>query len=133
MSVPRLHWVAEFACSALPEVKSELQETSFCSTCSNMAVLLKRHMQCSGKRNPIMVKMVPLGDNLLLQWMAPKSFKEPRVLDLNVNDYVDDAPSADEAAGKPSHFRAIPGFSAMDERTAGMQPAHVSWNTVAPG
>ena len=98
-----------------------------------MAVLLNRCMQHAGKRNPIMVKMVPLGDNLLLQWMAPKSFKEPRVLDLNVNDYVDDTPSADEAVGKPSHCRAIPCFRAMDEITAGMQQAHVSWNTVAPG
>ena len=43
----------------------------------------------AGKRNPIMVKMVPMDDHLLLQWMAPKSFKEPRLLDLNVNDYVD--------------------------------------------
>ena len=43
----------------------------------------------AGKRNPIMVKMVPMDDHLLLQWMAPKSFREPRLLDLNVNDYVD--------------------------------------------
>ena len=32
----------------------------------------------AGKRDPIMVKMVPLGEHLLLQWMAPKSFREPR-------------------------------------------------------
>ena len=42
----------------------------------------------AGKRNPIMVKMVPLEDHLLLQWMAPQSFKEPRTLDLTVSDYV---------------------------------------------
>lgn len=85
-------------------------------------------MQHAGKRNPIMVKMVPLGDHLLLQWMAPKSFKEPRVLDLNVNDYVDDTPSAEDAAGEPGHCRAIPCIRAMVEIAAGMQQAHVNWN-----
>ena len=40
-----------------------------------------------------MVKMVPMGDHLLLQWMAPKSFLEPRMLELDVNDYVDKAAS----------------------------------------
>ena len=43
----------------------------------------------AGMRNAIMVKMVPMDDHLLLQWMAPQSFKEPRMLDLDVNDYVD--------------------------------------------
>ena len=42
-----------------------------------------------------MVKMVPMDDHLLLQWMAPKSFKEPRLLDLDVNDYVE--PPSDTA------------------------------------
>ena len=46
----------------------------------------------------MMVKMVPMDDHLLLQWMAPKSFKEPRLLDLNVNDYVD-APSGTAGDG----------------------------------
>ena len=49
----------------------------------------------AGKRNPIMVKMVPLDDHLLLQWMAPKSFREPRMLELNVRDYVDKAASSE--------------------------------------
>ena len=49
----------------------------------------------AGKRNPIMVKMVPLGEHLLLQWMAPKSFREPRMLELNVSDYVDKAASSE--------------------------------------
>lgn len=42
-----------------------------------------------------MVKLVPMDDHLLLQWMAPKSFKEPRLLDLNVNDYLE--PPSDSA------------------------------------
>ena len=42
-----------------------------------------------------MVKMVPLGEHLLLQWMAPKSFREPRMLELNVSDYVDKAASSE--------------------------------------
>jgi hypothetical protein len=83
-------------------------------------------MQYAGKRNPIMVKMVPFGDNLLLQWKAPKSFKEPRVLDLNVNDYVADTPSVDEAAGMPSHSRAIPCFRAMATIRAAMKQARTS-------
>lgn len=53
------------------------------------------HIAVAGKRNPIMVKMVPLGDHLLLHWMAPQSFKEPRLLNLFVPDCVNDAdPSA---------------------------------------
>ena len=42
-----------------------------------------------------MVKMVPLGGHLLLQWMAPKSFREPRMLELNVSNYVDKAASSE--------------------------------------
>ena len=53
----------------------------------------------AGKRNPIMVKIVPMGDHLLLQWMAPKSFREPRMLELSVSDYVDKAASSE--AGEP--------------------------------
>ena len=49
----------------------------------------------AGKRSAIMVKMVPMDDHLLLQWMAPKNFKEPRLLDLNVNDYIE--PPSDSA------------------------------------
>ena len=51
-----------------------------------------------------MVKMVPMGDHLLLQWMAPKSFLEPRMLELDVNDYVDKAasPEAGQLQGEIS-------------------------------
>ena len=48
-----------------------------------------------GKRNPIMLKMVPMGDKMLLHWASPGSFDEPRMLELNVDDYVDDTAKAD--------------------------------------
>ena len=66
------------ACSAWPAVGLLLRQCGVSSSHS-----------FAGKRNSIMVKMVPMDDHLLLQWMAPKSFKEPRLLDLNVNDYVE--------------------------------------------
>ncbi|CAK0785666.1 hypothetical protein CVIRNUC_008877 [Coccomyxa viridis] len=67
-----------------------------------------RYEDPTGKRNPIMVKVVPLDDHLLLQWMAPKSFREPRMLELNVRDYVDKAASSevDPMAG----YKNLPGL-----------------------
>lgn len=50
-----------------------------------------------GKRNPIMLKMVPMGDKMLLHWASPGSFDEPRMLELNVDDYVDDTANTDGA------------------------------------
>ncbi|CAL5228110.1 g11185 [Coccomyxa viridis] len=70
-----------------------------------------RYEDPTGKRNPLMVKMVPMDGHLLLQWMAPKSFKEPRLLDLDVNNYVD-APS-DTAGDDPAA-----GYKSMDDLVA---------------
>ena len=66
----------------------------------------------AGKRNPLMVKMVPMDGHLLLQWMAPKSFKEPRLLDLDVNNYVD-APSdtAGDGMALSALVRSVQGVS----------------------
>ncbi len=49
----------------------------------------------TGKRTPILLKMVPMGDKMLLHWASPGSFDEPRMLELNVDDYVDDTARPD--------------------------------------
>ncbi|KAK9908073.1 hypothetical protein WJX75_002439 [Coccomyxa subellipsoidea] len=54
-----------------------------------------RYVDTTGKRNPIMLKMVPMGDKMLLHWASPGSFDEPRMLEVNVDDYVDDTAKAD--------------------------------------
>ncbi|BDA44760.1 probable proteasome inhibitor [Coccomyxa sp. Obi] len=49
-----------------------------------------RYVDTTGKRNPIMLKMTPMNNKMLLLWASPGSFNEPRMLELDVDDYVDD-------------------------------------------
>lgn len=37
-----------------------------------------------------MMKMVPMGNKMLLHWASPGSVDKPRMLDLDVKDYIDD-------------------------------------------
>lgn len=40
-----------------------------------------------------------MGDTMLLQWASPGSFDEPRMMELNVDDYItDDAKPDGESA-----------------------------------
>ncbi|EIE21537.1 hypothetical protein COCSUDRAFT_66937 [Coccomyxa subellipsoidea C-169] len=57
-----------------------------------------RYVDTTGKRTPILLKMVPMGDKMLLHWASPGSFDEPRMLELNVDDYVDDTARPDDVA-----------------------------------
>ena len=74
-------------------INSLVPVTALCP--DQQARLSEAAAKSAGKRNPIMVKMVPTGGHLLLQWMAPRSFREPRMLELNVSDYVDKAASSE--------------------------------------
>ena len=44
----------------------------------------------AGRRKPIVVKLVPMGNRLLLHWLPAGENAEPALLELNVDDYIED-------------------------------------------
>lgn len=79
------------ACHTLNAQLSVLYQPSPSCTSLRLAQLKKWFAWLNaGRRKPIVVKLVPMGNRLLVHWLPAGDDAEPALLELNEDDYVED-------------------------------------------